>query len=212
MAERSRSQIVKELQVKAKKWPPRTWAEIAAFPRPPRTAEVIGIKCANVDCFATEGITYSKPLCYRSWRAFDAHDLEECSQCHWFASDPDIVEDDDFTCFECRRGQDVPVYAHGPVERYTRYLYILKLNDGSFYVGQTNALQIRIREHSDGVGANATRGKDPKLAWFEKWVGNREQLNEEEDILTQLAIRNPRAIRRLVDDWQRLLKLVNFEQ
>ena len=43
-------------------------------------------------------------------------------------------------CPYCYRGLEVPVAAHGPVEHRDRYLYILKLDGGQFYVGQTDDL------------------------------------------------------------------------
>lgn len=52
---------------------------------------------------------------------------------------------------------------------------------------------------------------NPKIIFYEDWRGKKEELNDEEDFLTQLNAKNPRAIRRIVNDWQRLMKLVDIE-
>ena len=114
-------------------------------------------------------------------------------------------------CFDCAQDIDVPVHIHAPIEYQTRYLYILKLDGGQFYVGQTNDLELRLAEHRDGLTkSTANRGK-PRLVWFERWVGNREELDDEEQILTRLAKEEPRAIRRMVAEWQRPLKLLELD-
>ncbi len=179
-----------------------------------RTADAIGVRCATDYCEVTRGITYEKPLCYTHWKDFDRYFISECDRCHWFTEDVGCGSDEDL-CYECfdreRRGLPLsPVYPHGPVQRRIRYLYVLKLNGGSFYVGQTNSLEMRLQEHSDGVVAS-TKGRNPKLVWFEKRIGDRRGLNQEEDALTRLAVRNPRAIRAMVAAWQRPLRLVDLD-
>ena len=193
-----------------------SWEERAkdAPMRLDRTAEAIGVRCATDYCEVTRGITFDKPLCYRHWTDFDRYFISECDRCHWFSEEGDWGSDEGL-CYECddreRRGfPPSPVYAHGPVERRVRYLYVLKLDGGSFYVGQTNSLEMRLQEHSDGV-VTSTQGQNPKLVWFDEWIGDRRELNQEEDALTRLAIRNPRAIRAMVAAWQRPLRLVDLE-
>ena len=196
-----------------KKNPGSYWVNQPVMKRPPRTLEVVGVKCANVDCYSTKGISYDKPLCYECWKVFDRFEIFECEKCYWF---DDIVGEwsDEDLCYECldrdRRGYPpTPIYDHAPVEHQTRYLYILKLDGGKYYVGQTNDLELRLKEHQDGT-TRSTRGKDPKLAWFEGWYGDRTGLNAEEDRLTKLAKGNARAIRRMITEWQRPFQLVDF--
>ena len=86
----------------------------------------------------------------------------------------------------------------------------MELNGGDFYVGQTNSLELRLEEHRDGL-TKSTAGKNPRLVWFEEWEGDREGLNDEEDLMTNLAKTNARALRRMINEWQRSLKLVDFE-
>ena len=50
------------------------------------------------------------------------------------------------------------------------YMYILECHNGLYYVGSTNELRQRIREHQDGLGANFTRKNLPvKLVYFEEF-------------------------------------------
>ena len=84
------------------------------------------------------------------------------------------------------------------------------MDGGNFYVGQTNSLEIRIEEHQDGT-TKSTVGRNPKLVWFEEWTDTREALNDREDSLTILNKTNPRVLRRMIHEWNRLLKLVDFE-
>ena len=55
----------------------------------------------------------------------------------------------------------------------TFYVYILELNDGSLYVGQTRDLQSRLAGHKAGETAT-TKNKNPKLIWYNP-VKTREQ-------------------------------------
>jgi len=120
------------------------------------------------------------------------------------------VATDTAFCFDCVREGDVLVHHHKPLEHQRRYLYILKLGGGKFYIGPTSDLEMRLREHKDGL-TKSTAGKNPRLVFFEKHIGDREALKDDEDYLTVLNKRNPRQIRRIVADWQRLIKLVSIE-
>ncbi|MFA5794516.1 MAG: GIY-YIG nuclease family protein [Candidatus Brocadiia bacterium] len=49
------------------------------------------------------------------------------------------------------------------------YLYILRCNDGSYYVGITNNLEERVTEHNSGEGSKYTTTRRPvKLVYQEK--------------------------------------------
>ncbi len=41
------------------------------------------------------------------------------------------------------------------------YVYILLCNDGTYYTGSTKYLEIRIKQHNDGEGANYTKKRLP---------------------------------------------------
>jgi putative endonuclease len=49
-------------------------------------------------------------------------------------------------------------------------MYILQCANSLYYVGSTNDLKLRIREHQDGFGANFTSKNLPvKLVYFEEF-------------------------------------------
>ena len=50
------------------------------------------------------------------------------------------------------------------------YMYILECSDGSYYVGSTVHLEMRVQEHQDGAGANHTKKRLPiTLVYFEEF-------------------------------------------
>ncbi len=50
------------------------------------------------------------------------------------------------------------------------YMYILECSDGSYYIGSTIDLDKRLKEHSDGRGANHTKKRLPvKLVYAEEY-------------------------------------------
>ncbi len=49
-------------------------------------------------------------------------------------------------------------------------MYILECNDGSYYTGSTINLDLRIKQHNSGEGANHTKKRLPaKLVYFEEY-------------------------------------------
>lgn len=52
----------------------------------------------------------------------------------------------------------------------TGYTYILKCSDGSYYVGSTKNLELRIAQHQAGEGANHTKKRLPiELVYYEEY-------------------------------------------
>ena len=50
------------------------------------------------------------------------------------------------------------------------FMYILQCSDGSYYTGSTKDLELRIRQHNAGEGANYTRKRLPvKLVYYEEF-------------------------------------------
>ena len=50
------------------------------------------------------------------------------------------------------------------------YMYILRCSNGSLYTGSTKYLEIRIRQHQAGFGANHTKKHLPvKLVYYEEF-------------------------------------------
>ncbi len=190
--------------------------------------------CARWGC--DRQATFDKPLCYEHWKEWEAWELEECSRCHWVyawgeAIAQDLLDQGSDSLFLCdaRFGvvrvsqgekppwpehltQDKPVLAHAELERPIRYVYVLKLSDGTFYVGQTNDLAIRLREHRDGIQAQ-TRGKTPKLVYFEEFVGVRYEVNRCEDDLTRLTRDGAgrRRLMKLIEKFRAPLRLLDLE-
>lgn len=174
--------------------------------------------CAAISCAETtivigsrvEPISYYRPLCYKHWREFDSCMLFECERCHRFDSLVGELSDEDL-CPDCVQGREITVCAHGPVEYNDYYLYILKLDNGQFYVGQCNDLEMRLKEHQD-CQTPTTRGRNPKLVWFQKWGWGRRELLEREREMQQWVKDSPREVRRMIADWQRLIKLIDLEK
>ncbi len=95
-------------------------------------------------------------------------------------------------------------------QRYTpelHYVYILRLADGSFYIGQSNNLDMRVVEHHLDAGALATKGQDSRLVWFSH-THDRESAQQMESRLQSLLERSPLAIEEQVARFSRLLDLV----
>ena len=50
------------------------------------------------------------------------------------------------------------------------YMYILKCSDGSYYTGSTKYLDIRMKQHNEGRGANYTAKRLPvELIYYEEY-------------------------------------------
>ena len=191
--------------------------------------------CARWGC--DKSATYDKPLCYKHWQEWEAWELDECNRCHYYYSgddfisqdlcDTDILEDYPLMCDACLDvtladdGKDRiwkaselerrPIISHADIERPIRYVYILKLSDGTFYVGQTNDLSIRLQEHKDGLQTQ-TKGGDPKLVYYESFDGMRKLVDEREIELTILnsSEKGRRKLRQLIERFRIPLKLLDL--
>lgn len=50
------------------------------------------------------------------------------------------------------------------------FAYMLRCSDGSYYVGSTTSLEVRLVQHQTGEGAAYTRRRRPvELVWFEEF-------------------------------------------
>ncbi len=151
-------------------------------------------------------------MCYEHYQDHQEGLIDECPDCGR-AKDVRYPE-----CLECYRGQSPgkpgtrgrgqtgeagkyrreysPAWDEGDAEASVFYVYILKLEGGNYYPGQTRELRERLSEHRDGK-VKSTKGKNPKLVWF-GGVPTREDATSIEVVLKRLVDRNPRAIRRMV--------------
>lgn len=89
------------------------------------------------------------------------------------------------------------------------YVYILKLNDGSFYAGQTRELRERLTEHKDGQ-VKTTCNRTPKLVWFDI-LRTRESAEKMEERIKGIIKRDPREIRRMVVAFKDLVDSLEFD-
>ena len=87
------------------------------------------------------------------------------------------------------------------------YVYIIELEDGGYYVGQTNDLHTRYAEHALGGGAKATATQKGKLVWFSH-THAREAAKAMEARLQAANERSPHEIQVLAGRFQDLVRLV----
>lgn len=79
------------------------------------------------------------------------------------------------------------------------YLYILRCSDNSFYCGQTNNLQRRIKEHNsnDSKSAIYTKIRRPvKLVYFEKYKTIQEAMKREFEIKKWPKVKKEALVKR----------------
>jgi predicted GIY-YIG superfamily endonuclease len=103
--------------------------------------------------------------------------------------------------------------ARKQLERQVRYVYVLKNDDGSYYVGQTNDLPVRFQQHRDRQQWQ-TRGKAPSLVYFEQFVGERDSVDSREQELQRLnrSTSGQRRLVHLVERWRTLWRLLDLER
>jgi putative endonuclease len=52
------------------------------------------------------------------------------------------------------------------------WVYILECCDGSYYVGSTTSLELRVSQHNEGLGARYTARRRPvRLVWSAEYPG-----------------------------------------
>ena len=111
--------------------------------------------------------------------------------------------------YQATRDPD-PAWEAGDAEATSFFTYVLKLDGGQFYVGQTRDLRARLMEHRHGTGASVPRGKNPKLQWFAT-MSTRRQAMAKEKQLKELLKRNPRALRKLIIDFRDIHRELEFD-
>lgn len=191
--------------------------------------------CARWECKNLG--TFHKPLCYEHWLEWDAGELEECNRCRQFYNDGEMhvywdgvwYEEYPPYCNDClwfvclQQGReppwflgpkavDKPVLAHADIERIARYIYILKLSDSTYYIGQTTDLAVRLREHRDGL-QRQTAGKGPRLVYFEEALAGKRATEEREKELTELNKTGlgRRQLRQIIETFRGPLRLLDLE-
>lgn len=84
------------------------------------------------------------------------------------------------------------------------FVYLLECSDGKYYTGYSENLGRRYIQHKKDLGANFTKGKDVKLAYFESHATKEQALKREKEIK-----KAPKHYRdRLATDFALLMKIV----
>jgi predicted GIY-YIG superfamily endonuclease len=82
------------------------------------------------------------------------------------------------------------------------YTYVLRLSDGRYYVGHTDALEARIAAHQMGLGSRYTRRRRPvRLVWSDEFATRDEALSAERQLKRWSRAKKEALI---AGDWSRL--------
>ena len=76
------------------------------------------------------------------------------------------------------------------------YVYILELEDGELYAGQTRNLMRRMDEHRKG-STKTTAGRNPKLVWFQQLPSRLAAVEQEADLKHRIDVQ-PEGVRGMV--------------
>ncbi|MBC8281849.1 MAG: GIY-YIG nuclease family protein [Chloroflexi bacterium] len=182
-------------------------------------------QCVFWDCAIPTG--QGQVFCEDHFQDSLAGKIDECPECHRAKHNQYDV------CLDCydKRTKPGPTKKASPVKpakprRYTPessptwdkkrdaeskqfFAYILKLDGGEFYAGQTRELRERLSEHMDGR-TRSTVGKNPKLVWFTT-LASRKDATEMEVELKKLIDSNPREIRRMYIEFKDLVGELNYD-
>ena len=180
--------------------------------------------CRFWDC--EEKIKTEHYLCRSHFRSNTRRTIDECQGCgryKWarYKACPDCSADGRSTRSKVpsRTNTRTPppnqyqrehsrAWAAGDANASVFYVYILKLDDGCFYAGQTRELRERLSEHRDGR-TKSTAGRNPKLIWFAE-VPTRKRAVEREVELKRAIDHDPRSIRRLTLEFRDLVSELDF--
>lgn len=67
------------------------------------------------------------------------------------------------------------------------WVYILQCVDGSYYIGSTNNLEKRVKEHLDGKGGRYTRSHKPEKLVYKEELANKSKALKREAELKKLS-------------------------
>lgn len=88
------------------------------------------------------------------------------------------------------------------------YVYVLKLDNGDFYIGQTRSLKERVFEHKEGL-TRSTSGENPKLKYFEL-LPTRSAAQIREHELKNLATHNRRELISIITEFHELISKIEL--
>tara|TARA_R100000808_G_C2073969_1_gene100348 strand:- start:32 stop:601 length:570 start_codon:yes stop_codon:yes gene_type:complete len=156
---------------------------------------------------------------------YDAEDgfLRQCNSCDSFI---DVLYD---VCLDCKSNakkvssksskptprnkyqqESNPAWDKADKEVSTFFVYILRLNDGTYYAGQTNNLRRRMYQHKERNTTKSTKDKQGKLMWFAP-MPTRDSATKQEVELKKLIDKNPSAIDERIIAFRDLIKEVDME-
>ena len=76
------------------------------------------------------------------------------------------------------------------------YVYILELEGGDLYAGQTRNLMRRMDEHRNGT-TKTTAGRQPRLVWFDQLPSRQATVEQEAELKHRIDVR-PAEVRQMV--------------
>jgi predicted GIY-YIG superfamily endonuclease len=85
------------------------------------------------------------------------------------------------------------------------YIYILKCSDGSYYVGHTDNLELRLSEHQLGLGGLYTAKRLPVELVYAATFGSRDEAFTAERQIKNWSRKKKEALMK--EDWNLLHKL-----
>ena len=171
-------------------------------------------QCAFWDCI--ESIQAGHVFCYDHYQDLLDGLIDECPDCHRAKHNQYDV------CLDCYNNRSSgrsrrperyspehsPAWAKEDANADQFFVYILRLNGGNFYAGQTRELRERLSEHKDGR-VKSTARKNPKLVWFTT-LPTREDATAMEVELKKLVDINPREIRRMFIGFRDLVQELGY--
>jgi len=90
------------------------------------------------------------------------------------------------------------------------YMYILECSDGSYYVGSTNNLELRLAQHQAGEGANHTKKRLPvTLVYYEEYQKVQQAFYREKQVQGWRREKKEALIKGDVDSLPMLAKAYN---
>ena len=148
-------------------------------------------------------------LCYKHWKSMQDGLIDQCPRCgiHY-------KETAYYLCDQCFSQENPIIFKKLVFQTLIRsnkrfFIYILKLENGAFYIGQTDSLRERLSEHRDGK-TKSTANRNPKLQYFEVLL-TREDAEAREKELKKTLRFNPRKIRSMIIVFQDNVSALDFD-
>ena len=102
-----------------------------------------------------------------------------------------------------------PAWDKADKEVSTFFVYILRLNDGTYYAGQTNNLRRRMYQHKEKNTTKSTKDKQGKLMWFAP-MPTRDSAAKAEVEMKNLIDKNPSKIDEKIIAFRDLIREVDM--